>query len=231
MIVKTNLESAFAILSERRRALPDMLERAFGHRWVASYQVGFGPPLVRSSDRIIDRVKESRSALEKLRAYFEVCILDEPERQRLAALHRKLLVRQHGPIEAEILDAASSAALDLTLRLHIPTVAPPAVAESMKEAGVDFAAIPAETPPEIMSARFLVRLHDPYNSRLLHRSDIEEQVGDAESAVALEMRVPVALRPLYAAWLAKLTEGSEYGFVDLVAPVSHARISRNGERA
>jgi hypothetical protein len=231
MIAKTNQESSFAIVGERRRDLPDLLKRAFEHPWVASYQVGFGPPLVRSSDRIIHRVKESRTALEKLRAYLDVCILDEEERKRLAALHRKLLVRQHGPIEAEALDAASATALDLTLRLHIPERAPPKARGSMEQAGVDFGLIPVDTPPEILSGRFLVRLTDPFNTRLLHMRQIQELVSDPEQAVALELRVPVALRPFYGLWLEELAKGSEYGFIDLEDPVAHARISRNGERS
>jgi hypothetical protein len=230
MIAKTNQETAFAILGERRRELPDLLKAAFEHPWIASYQVGFGPPLVRSSDRITARLKECRTALEKLRAYFEVCILDEEERRRLAALHRVLLVKQHGPIEAETLDAASSTAVDLTLRVHIPACAPEKVASSMTEAGVDFELIPRDTPPEIMAARFLVRLNDPYNDRLLHRHDVREMVADPDDAVALEMRVPVALRPLYQKWLADLARRSGFGFVDLEDPVSHARVHQDGRR-
>ena len=230
MIAKTNQETAFAILGERRRELPDLLSCAFQHPWISSYQVGFGPPLVKSSEAIVRRVKESRTALEKMRGYFEVCILDETERARLADLHRRHVVKQHGPVEAESLDAASASALDLTLRVHIPKLAPEKVAAEMHAAGVDFELVPRDTPPEIMSGRFLVRLNDPYNSRLLYRQDIRAMVSDPEQGVALELRVPVALRTLYGCWLADLAKKSRYGFVDLEDPVSHARISRDGER-
>ncbi len=230
MIAKTNLESSFAILGERRRDLPHLLQEAFAHAWIASYQVGFGPPLVRSSDRIVERLRSSRTALEKLHAYFEVCILDDEERRRLTALHRKLVVKHHGPIEAEALDAASSDALDLMLRIHIPHHAPPKARASMEEAGVDFELVPADTPPEIMSGRFLVRLSDPFHSRLLHMEAVRTLVSDPDAAVALELRVPVALRPLYRVWLEQLERDTGHPFVDLEAPVAHARVSRNGER-
>jgi hypothetical protein len=224
MIAKTNQEVSFAILGERRRDLFDLLKRAFEHPWVASYQIGFGPPLVRSSDQISRRVKESRTAIEKLRAYLDVCIFDETERKRLTDLHRRLVVRKQGPIEAEALDAASAEALDLTLRLHIPSNAPPKARGSMERAGIDFGLVPADTPPEIMAVRFLVRLADPYHSRILHMQEVRELVMDAENAVALELRVPIALRPLYAIWVAELVKDSEFGFIDLEDPVAHARI-------
>lgn len=231
MVARNNRVSAFAILGRRKRDLVDILQQAFGHRWVASYQVGFGPPLVRSSDRIVARVKETQTALEKLRAYLEVCILDDAERARLAGLHRRLVVRMQGPVEAEAIDAASADVLDLSLRLHIPIRAPDRVMEEMRSAGVDLSLIDADTPPEVMSGRFLVRLNDPQNRRLLHIPDVAARVDDPEDAVAVELRVPVALRTLWAKWLHRFEADTGLATVDLEEPASHARVSRNGERS
>lgn len=231
MIARNNRVYAFAILGRRRRDLVDILRRAFCHPWVASYQVGFGPPLVRSSDRIIARLKETRTALEKLQAYLEVCVLDEEERSRLATLHRRLVVRRQGPVEAEALDAASAEVLDLSLRLHIPARAPEAVADEMARDGVDFKLVDADTPPDVMSGRFLVRLNDPQNRRLLHIPDVAARVRDPDDAVAVELRVPVALRSLWGRWLERFERDTGLVTVDLEEPAAHARVSRDGERA
>jgi hypothetical protein len=75
------------------RALSPTLKKMFTHPWIASYMIGFGPPLIKSSEKITARVKDAKSALEKLEAYIDVCLADEEERKRLAALHRKQMVR------------------------------------------------------------------------------------------------------------------------------------------
>src|SRR5262245_25770924 len=89
-------------------ALAPTLKRMFEHPWIASYMIGFGPPLIKSSEKIKERVKTAKSALEKLEAYVDVCLRDETERARLTALHRKLMVKSRGPLEAEQLDEVSA---------------------------------------------------------------------------------------------------------------------------
>jgi hypothetical protein len=229
MVAKTGQVSSFVIVGERREDLFPILRSAFSHDWIASYQIGFGPPLVKSSERIVARVKAAKTALEKLAAYVDVCLLDETERVRLTALHRRLVIRRSGPVEAESLDAASADALDLSLRIHIPYCAPPKVAGEMERAGVDFTMIPADTPPDVMDARFFVRLSDPTNRRLLHIADVGSLVRDRENGAAVELRVPVTLRPLWATWLTRYSADTGHRFVDLEEPASHARVLRDGE--
>lgn len=213
--------------------LPVVLRAAFEHPWIGSYQIGFGPPLVRSSDHLIHRLAETRSAIDKLETYLHVCVLDREECTRLAAIHRRLLVRRHGPIEAEELDAASTEALDLSLRLHVPTDAPTNARVEMLASGVRFDAPPPGTVPELLTGRFLVRLSDPRNERLLHRQDVASLGTRAgfdvsESALVLELRVPIASADFWEVWVQNFSRKAPAYGIRLGELSSHARTTRDG---
>lgn len=221
----------FALVGDDLRQLGPILVRLFTHPWVASYQIGFGPPLVRSSEALIRRLQGARSALDKLAAYLEVCVLNEDERRRLSDLHRRLVVRRVGPVEAEALDEASADAIDLRIRVHHPTLAPEGVQGEMTKAGVTQVTfpMPAETPPEALAGQFVVRLTDPRNERLLHVDHVKPLARDHARNLVVELRVPVGARSLYGAWLG-VVEGSGGGFraVELDAPSAHARVRADG---
>ena len=221
----------WALVADGMLALPRILRAAFVHPWVASYQVGFGPPLVRATDRLTERVREARTAMEKLDAYLEHCILDAEECARLATLQRRLLVRRRGPVEAEELDAASADALDLSLRLHAPATAPRKAKETMAKAGIPLDLVPPNTAPDQLTGRFLVRLSDPRNGRLLHIPAVADAAeGDLDHALALELRASVAYRELWSTFLEVLSLVAPFRPVPVGAPAAHARVLRNGER-
>lgn len=220
--------SSYVFLADRLEQLPQLLRGAFEHPWIGTYQIGFGPPLVKSSERIVERLKSAKTALEKLDAYLEVCILDDEERKRLATLHRHLLVRRHGPLEAEAVQKASADVIDLMIRLHSPYRAPAAVRASMDEAGVDLGWVAEDAPPEALSGRFWVHLSDPANERVLYADAVREAAGD-DKHLALELRVPAAMRPFWSMWVSILEDETGYPVVDLGEPTAHARVRRDGQ--
>jgi hypothetical protein len=223
--------SSFAVVAREGgpRALAPTLKRMFSHPWVASYMIGFGPPLIRSSERVIARLKDARGAFDKLDIYVEECLLDEEERRRLMAIHRRSIVRARGPVEAEELDEASAEVIDLSMRLHHPAFAAPAVSQAMRARGIGLDVVPMKSPPEALTARVLVRLADPRGSRLLDTAAVRALVDEPEAAVAIEMRVPPPVRGLYASYLAELGEG--IAFVHFSDPAALARVTRDGERS
>ena len=227
----TGRAASLVFLAPRRAELFGLLARAFRHPWVASYQIGFGPPLIRSSDPLMRRLAQAKSALDKLEAYLDCCFLEDDERARLAALHRRLLVRRSGPLEAESLAEASADVFDLSLRLHAPLAAPPAARTSMDQAGVDPTWIEADLPPDTLTGRFYLHLFDPRGDRLLHHADVRQAAPDPETALALELRIAVPARPLYQAWAKVFAAETGYRVVDLGEPTSRAKVSRDGERA
>jgi hypothetical protein len=222
---------SFVLLAPRLGSLRALLAAAFTHPWVASYQVGFGPPLIRSSERLAARLERARSALDKLEAYLEVCVLDEAERQRLAAAHRRLLVRLRGPLEAEEVDAASAGVFDLSLRLHHPGQAREDVRAAMLAAGVDDARLARGLSPDDLSGRFQLRLLDPTGDRLLHADAVRAETARTGDALALELRVGVAAYALWQAWGRDLAARSGFGVVDLGEPAPLARVRRDGGRS
>jgi hypothetical protein len=224
-------EYSYALVIERAVDLHALLASLFQHPWVASYQVGFGPPLVRSSEGLIKKVKEAKSALEKLHAYLERCFLDSDERARLAQLFRRLVVRRDGPVEAEAMDEMSAGALDLSVRLHHPREAPPAVVEVMRTSGVALDVLPDRVPPDALSGRFIVKLGDFRNERLLDMEQVDRLTSDAESALALELRIPSGARGLFGPWLRLLEQGGRFKLVEIGDPVAHARVRRDGVTA
>ncbi len=218
--------SSFVLVASTPGDLFPLLKRAFEDDWVTSYQLGFGPPLIRASEKLALRLKDARSALQKLEAYLDCCFHDDAERVRLSNLHRKALVRRLGPMEAETLRASSADVFDLSLRLFTPMRAPPKIRGEMHAAGLDFTTISEDTAPDGQSGRFLLHLDDHRGERLLHV--LGPQVP--ADALALEVRVPVTFRPLWLLWFSKWTQGSPFRFFDLVEPPSLAKVSRDGAR-
>jgi len=219
----------YALVADDLLSLPRMLRAAFVHPWVASYQVGFGPPLVGATPALRERVRGANGALEKLDVYLEHCILDHRERTRLAEQQRRLLVRRMGPLEAEELSRASMDALDLSLRLHVPSTAPAAARRSMEERGVDLESVPVATPPEHLTGRFVVSLSDPMNDRLLHVPEVVAAApGPRGTAMALELRASVHFRPLWNAYLEVLSYVAPFRAVEVGDPAAHARVTRDG---
>lgn len=221
-------EVAFVILGRGLPRLGAMLRELFVHPWVASYQIGFGPPLVRANAAVTARARAAKSALEKLDAYLELCVLAPDERARLVVLERRLTVRRLGAVDAEAVDEASAEALDLAIRLHHPTRAPPALSAELRAHGAPEGSSLGAGPDEL-GGRFLVRLADPENRRLLDDPRVAEAAaGGGGLALALELRVPADARELYAAWLSAARErGVEVlRVVELGDPVPHARVHR-----
>ncbi len=220
---------SFVLLADQIHHLPVILRSAFEDTWIGSFQVGFGPPLLKSSAQLAKRLEGVRGALDKLDAYLEVCVLDPDERERLAVQHRRILVRRHGPLEAEAVNRASADVLDLMLRLRSPLDAPPDVRADMDALGVDPDWIPSDAAPDLLSGRFLLHLADPRNERLLY-ADAVRAVCDPDTALAIDLRVPATVRPLWAAWARHFTKLTGYRVVDLGEPPAYARVLRDGAR-
>jgi hypothetical protein len=223
---------SFAIVVPRGglRALSPTLRRVFSHPWVASYMIGFGPPLIKSTPRIVERLKGAKSALDKLEIYIEECLINEEERKRYTTLHRKLMTKSRGPLEANELDEASAEVIDLSIRLHHPALAIPAVSQAMRARGVSLDVVPMHSPPDDLSARIMVRIADPRGTRFLDTKSvhtaIDEEVGDA---LAIELRCPPAVRGLYASFLSEL--GGDVTFVHFSDPAPLTRVIRDGEKS
>lgn len=223
--------TSFVFLGTKLPDLTSILRNALTHSWVASYQVGFGPPLIGCCEPLRTRLKYARSAMDKLRAYLEVCYFDEARRTELAAAQLRLLTRRHGPIEAEAVRRASAAVLDLSLRLHHPERAPESVRADMLDSGAQADAVEPELPPDEQAGRFWVHLSDPRGDRLLHADTIASAVEDPQTALALELQVPIRMRPLFRTWCQALARDCGLVTIDLGAPTPVARVQRDGRRS
>ncbi len=222
--------ASFVMVAESPMRMPGVLRAAFEHPWVASYQIGFGPPLVRATPELTERVRGARSVLEKLDVYLEICLLDPEQRSRLASAHQRLITRARGPVEAEELDAASTDALDLSLRLSVPSTAPPKAQPSLQAARVDPEIIPRDAAPECLSGRFYVRLSDPFGQRLLEVPEVGA-LADRRftDALAIELRADPTYGWYWEMWLEDLANHVPIAWTSLGDPVSRARRSQDGE--
>ncbi len=219
----------FVWTQPRLENLGAVLRAAFEHPWVETYQVGFGPPLIKSSMRLERELAHVSSALDKLMSYLSVCFYDEEEGRRLAQVHRRLVVKRSGPVEAEVVRNASSQVLDLSFRLHPFLKAPPPVRAHMEAVGVTTDSIDGDLAPAVRAARFHVYLSDPHNQRLLHVDKVREAAGEG-AKLAVELRVPVVLRTLFSAWAPTVPLPGAGALVVLDAPPSAARVVRDGQR-
>ena len=217
----------FALVLPNPRTWFQALSTAFKHPWVISYQVGFGPPLVRANDRLITAIREARSALDKLQAYLDHCYLDDQQRQRLAMHHRRLLVRRLGPVEAEAVRTASRDVLDLTVQLYPPLSAPEAVRSDMRSLGA-LKGVGRDDPPEHRTGRFWIHLADPRNERLMEVDVVRSQVRDPDHQAVLALTVPSSGADLFDGWLRAWAPGEGWSVVKLEGPVSVARAYRDG---
>ena len=204
-------------------SLPRILAAAFSHPWVESYQIGFGPPLVRATTRLTEETRACKSALDKLDVYLKHCIMDAAECKRLAELQRRLLVRRMGPVEAESLIEASKNALDLRIRLKSPITARDEFRQSVLAMNVDVEALRSASM-DAFAGHFLIRLDDPSNSRLLTLPEI----GDPEASLALELRTPVECRNYWSAFLEALSFVAPFKPVSIGEPRAWAKVLRNG---
>lgn len=195
--------------------LPAVLEAIFSDPWIGSYQIGFGPPLVSAHATLRQEVRQARDARAKLQVYLRRCIMNGEERRRLAALHRRLLVRRQGPVEAEALDRAASEAIDLRLRLRMPDRPPPDVsAES-------WMALPWPDDPIAAEARILLRLDDPFGTRW-------SPSGQDGDGLWVELRVAADAQPLWAEWARHWSRHTGYAVDPRREPTSHARRIEDG---
>lgn len=216
------MKHAFTLLAPNLRRLPALLRSAFAHPWVGSYQVGFGPPLVSASAELRTEVRAANGVLEKLDIYFRRCILDEPERRRLALLHRRLVVRRLGPVEAETLDETFADALDLRLCLRRAGDPPPDLD------GPTWARLAPADPDTDHEGRFILRLDDPRGERLLHHESVAAAARDGEHDAALELRVAADTVDAWIAWLQDWARTSGHRWVELGRPLPHARQVEDG---
>lgn len=173
-----------ALIGGAHAELGARLVMALRHPWIATYAVGFGPPLIGANPALRDRLAAATGALSKLEAYADTCLVPQKERVRLAWMHR-LRLRTDDRREAS---RRSTEALDLTLRLHHPATAPARVAPELTGAGLVFPA------PEHLDARLLVRLDDPLGASLGARLDVPEEV------LVLELVVDPHAAELWRTW-------------------------------
>lgn len=223
--------TSFVFVGTDFKDLTKILSDALGHTWVASYQVGFGPPLVGSGGALALRLKSARSALDKLSAYLDCCVYDAPMCDQLAKKQVRLLTRRHGPIEAEQVRRASAQVIDLQVRLHRPEQAPYKVQQDMQSSGISLGALPNQGPPDAESARFWLHLRDPRGTRLMHNEIVAAAVDEPDLGVAIELQAPVNLRDLYRGWSVALARDSSILSVELGEPTSAARVLRDGRRS
>ncbi|MEM1024535.1 MAG: hypothetical protein AAGD10_06830 [Myxococcota bacterium] len=201
------MKLCFILLGRDLEELPALLRSVFEHPWVSSFQVGFGPPLVRSSRALTEALEHAHSALEKLDAYLAHCVLDRGMVDRLAQMHRRQLVRRHGPIEAEALDKAATDAIDLSLRLR-------------PDETTGFV-LPA--PPDLGEARIVLRLDDPSGTRWYQASELAEHfTAEVPPGLLVEMRTGVESRARWARWVEDWSRTTGRAAVTDVELIPHA---------
>ncbi len=215
------MKHVLVLFSDDLGALPRLLEASFVHPWVASYQIGFGPPVLGSSPALKRRA-HGLSALQKLELYLTRCVLDDRERQRLVLLHRKLVVQRRGPVEAESLDEAATEVIDLRARLRRRGEPP--------RGASDGEWFPSDWPSDCaeFEGRFHLRLDDPRGERLLHHELVASAAGGHR--LALELRIDPSARIAWAHWANDLCRDSDYRWFELGRPLSHARRTDDGSR-
>lgn len=225
----SRLHASFVVLTpDGPSGLSTLFRAVLADPWVASYQVGFGAPILRSTPELTRAASRAPSVLAKLQIYLEACLLDEEARQGYVAQLRRRL-SAGGPVEAEALNVASEEVFDLSLRLHAPSTAPAGMVQRMRAHGVTSETVPARTPPEALTGRFRLHLHDPRGVRLLSVPAVASAVPDAEVSAAVELRVPSGSRVFFQRWLVDLeTRAPQLAVVDLGEPTSHARVHRDG---
>ncbi|MEO1232119.1 MAG: hypothetical protein AAFZ18_24785 [Myxococcota bacterium] len=218
---------SFVLLTEEGlQGLPTLTRVVLGDAWLSGHQIGFGPPLVGSP--LGQDIRAAPSALDKLAQAIEGALMDVDAARAFAREQRRRLVRQLGPLEAEALDAASEQVFDLSLRLFSPARATPEVAEQMRAHGVTEGEVPPGTPPEALTGRLRLHLHDPRGARLLDVPVVAAAVEDAETAAAVELRAPGGSRAIFQRWLVDLeSRAPDLRVVDLGEPTSHARVRRS----
>jgi hypothetical protein len=199
------LKRSLLLLGRALGDLPNLLRSVFEHPWVGSFQVGFGPPLVRSSPQLMATLEQAGSALEKLDAYLGHCVVDEEAAARLSALHRKQLVQRHGPIEAEALDKAATDAIDLSFKLK--------GAES-------------EGRPGLGEARIVLRLDDPSGARWFQSPEVAERLQQAsDQDLVVEVRVDAAGYADWARWGEDWSARTGHPTIADVELIPHAIVS------
>ncbi len=159
------------------------------HPWMATYAVGFGPPLIGANDALKARLETAAGALAKLEAYADTCLVPEKERVRMFWKHR-LRLRSDDRREAS---RRSTEALDLTVRLHHPSTAPAAVR-------AELAALDPALFTGSLEARLLVRLDDPFGA------GIGARLGVEEDELILELVIDDAAAGAWRAWAERLTD-------------------------
>lgn len=218
--MRPDLVSFVLLGSGGARGLDPLLRAVMGSPAVAG-EVGFGPPLVRSSPQLIAALRTARGALDKLSAYLEHCVVDDAARVRLLASLKRQVVLQHGPVEAESVDAASERAIHLRVRLS----------ESAAEAAEDEeATADLVSPPDDRTGRLRLLLHDATGARLLDIDDVAAAARGLVDPVAVELRVAAVSRDAFRGWLRTL-EADRPGrlrWVEIGDPASHARSRRDG---
>ena len=197
----------------------------FTDSWVESYQIGFGPPLIRSRPEL-RTLRKPLSALSKLELYIKWCLLDEDHCRGLAERHRQRLVKhQRASVEAEALDSASAQVWDISCCLYRPSDAPEAVLADMRAGRLEGGA--GELFAEARTGRIYIHLHDPSGQLLLDKLRAEALLDKervSKKVVAFELRVPVASRMLFTAWVERMNLKLRFGhIVYLGEPYSHAR--------
>jgi len=198
------LKRSLLLLGANLADLPSLLRSVFEHPWVGSFQVGFGPPLVRSSPQLTAALGRAGSALEKLDAYLGHCVVDEAVAARLSTLHRKQLVQRHGPIEAEALDRAATDAIDLSFRLKSAETENPSVGE----------------------ARIILRLDDPSGGRWSRAPEVADRLQRAKDQdLVVEVRVDAAGYEDWARWGGDWSERTGRPAIADVELIPHAIVS------
>jgi len=165
------LPSAVIAWSDPRRdKLAERVIAAMRHPWIASYTIGFAPPLARFNTQVVAALPGAKGAFDKLEIYVRHVLLDVNAAADLARKQVALQVRLRGPIDLADVSDRSHEALDLELRLHHLSTAPAKVADEMREAGI------TEVPREQLESLFLVRLDDPFGALLGHKLQVSGMV-------------------------------------------------------
>lgn len=217
----------FGLLLQNSAAASSVLRSLFRHPWVDNYRVDFGPPLVRSSEALIEQLRNAKDAIDKLSIYFDTCILNPQECRRLAEVQRKQVVRRLGPVEAEALAKASRQAIDLRLSLTPFLSARPDIQESMRKSGLDETNT-SDVTREQLGAYFLIRLDDPRNARVFEMPEVRPEIASTEEAVFLELRTTVNARAYWKAFLETLSLVTSFQPIEIGDPRSWAKVTRDG---
>ncbi|MBI5497915.1 MAG: hypothetical protein HY904_23125 [Deltaproteobacteria bacterium] len=150
---------------------------------VRSTEFTFGPPLYKGTPQIVGELGRAFSGIDKFDVYFRNALLDEAQRQHLAAAFRRQYLAARPRSEGQDVYLASGDVLGFAFELHTPGnfPAPEAAFRACEGFSHDPAVLAAcrkrdVVAPKLLAGRLKVFLEGPRNTRRLEVPAVQTMV-------------------------------------------------------